>query len=168
MSNQGHFPERLDSALRDADWETAARLAHTLKGLSGQIGAQNVQALASVIELALKQHEMPEVLESLKEQVAELLAPLIAGIAAALPPEEATPVAPTVIDIAELREVCQRLQSLLEQSDLASTRLIQAHEGLLRAGLGTDFEVVLEAIREFDFEAAERALALAVAKVDLA
>src|SRR5262249_51796093 len=42
--------ERIDLALRQRDWEKAHRLAHTLKGLAGTVGATALARQASEIE----------------------------------------------------------------------------------------------------------------------
>ena len=47
----------LDAALARQDRETAQRLAHTTKGVSGNIGALQVQQQAEALEQALKDGE---------------------------------------------------------------------------------------------------------------
>ena len=42
------------SAIAENDWETAERLAHTLKGLLGTIGAEKLQDKTTELELALR------------------------------------------------------------------------------------------------------------------
>ena len=53
QSNQG-FHEEFMAALNEADQETAVRLAHTLKGTSGNIGATDVYALSAKLETEAK------------------------------------------------------------------------------------------------------------------
>ena len=44
-------------ALEGNDWDTAERLAHTLKGVSGNIGATGLQQLAEKLEAAIKERQ---------------------------------------------------------------------------------------------------------------
>jgi two-component system sensor histidine kinase/response regulator len=53
-------PDLLESALDRADWGTAATLLHTLKGLSGTVGASYMAAVARQAELAIKSAATPE------------------------------------------------------------------------------------------------------------
>jgi PAS domain S-box-containing protein len=52
--NQTDTIRELESAIADRDDETAMRLAHTLKGVSGSIGADALQTMAAELETALK------------------------------------------------------------------------------------------------------------------
>jgi two-component system sensor histidine kinase/response regulator len=152
-SNQRDFATYMDAALLASDWETAIRLAHTLKGVAGQVGAKNIRAMAELMEHALKQRESPEVLQSVKLQIAEMMDELIAKIEARLPADLPLLLASNV-NTQELQEISVRLLAQLEASDFAAGHLIEAHEGLLHAGLGPDFEKIRTAIQDFEFETA--------------
>ena len=54
IENQGEAPARIRQSLTGGDYETAQRLAHTAKGVSGNIGATEVQELAARVEKAIK------------------------------------------------------------------------------------------------------------------
>jgi two-component system sensor histidine kinase/response regulator len=138
------------------------RLAHTLKGLSGQIGAQTLRAMAELLEMALKERESMNVIDSLRGQIADLLGHLIAAIEASLP-ESITVPAAREIDIQQFREVCANLVPQLESGAFSAGHVLEAHEALLRAGLGSSFEAIKAAIHEFDYEAALRELNKAIA-----
>ncbi len=162
VTNQRDFAVQLEAALSSSDWETAVRLAHTLKGVSGQIGAASLSTMGQLIEHALKQREPPEVLAKLNEQIAEMLRLLIAGITAAMPGEVSVPLLASSINVEELREICQRLQEQITTSDFASGHLIDAYEPLLRVGLGSRFEKIRTSIQDFDFEQAATELDAAI------
>jgi two-component system sensor histidine kinase/response regulator len=87
ISSQQDFVVQIDAALDRGDRTTAIRLAHTLKGVSGQIGAETVRALAQVLERAIQEVEPAPVFTSLKEQIAEALDRLLPAISACLPAE---------------------------------------------------------------------------------
>jgi len=52
-------PEVIRAALAIGDFASAERLAHSAKGLSGTIGALNLQVAARVLEKALHDGEIP-------------------------------------------------------------------------------------------------------------
>ena len=162
IDNQRDFPAFLEAAILAADWQSAVRLAHTLKGLSGQIGAQTLRAMAELLEMALKERESMNVIDSLRGQIADLLGHLIAAIEASLP-ESITVPAAREIDIQQFREVCANLVPQLESGAFSAGHVLEAHEALLRAGLGSSFEAIKAAIHEFDYEAALRELNKAIA-----
>jgi len=70
-------------ALAAEDRSTAERLAHTLRGIAGTLGAKNLQDLASLLEGSIKKGEFDEVY-SLLARVDKELAAFIASIDQAL------------------------------------------------------------------------------------
>ena len=162
VGNQRDFPNFLEAAIVASDWQTAIRLAHTLKGVSGQIGAQTLRAMAELLELALKKRESVEVIDSLRGQISELLGKLIPAIESRLPESVNIPAA-LEIDVQQFREVCANLLPQLESGAFGAGHLLEAHEPLLRAGLGRSFEIIRSSVHEFDYETALRELKKAVA-----
>jgi two-component system sensor histidine kinase/response regulator len=94
---QDQVPAQIRGALAQGDAERARRLAHTLRGLAGNLGAEALQAQAAAVEDGIAANAAPPVLESALQGLAALLDPLVAALRAALPAAalpEATP-APT-------------------------------------------------------------------------
>jgi len=54
LSDIASQPDQLETALRSSDWDLAARLLHTLKGLSATVGASYMAAVARQAELSIK------------------------------------------------------------------------------------------------------------------
>ena len=54
--------QSLGSAVRTSSMDEAGRLAHTLKGASGNVGADAMMALCQQIEAALKEGSEPQVI----------------------------------------------------------------------------------------------------------
>lgn len=77
---QAMFEEQFNSARSDKDSETAYRMAHSLKGVSGTIGAQAVQKAAYSLEVGCNSgaQNIDELLEALMTE----LRPVISGLAA--------------------------------------------------------------------------------------
>lgn len=67
-------------ALEDKDWETAERIAHTLKGITGSIAATGLQVLAKNLNDAIKERQprnaIDERLDELKISLNDLIAQL--------------------------------------------------------------------------------------------
>ena len=53
VDQQGQAPARITDALASSDHATAERLAHTVKGVAGNLGAGVVQAAAGALEQAI-------------------------------------------------------------------------------------------------------------------
>ena len=70
----GKTAREIKEAVEKEDRELAVRLAHTVKGVAGNIGAKQVQEAAAVVEKALKDgEENKEILSSLDEVLSVLI-----------------------------------------------------------------------------------------------
>jgi CheY-like chemotaxis protein/HPt (histidine-containing phosphotransfer) domain-containing protein len=76
---QRNFATGFREALAANDHETAERLAHTLRGIAGTLGAETLQDLAGLLESSTKKGESGEV-DSLLARVDKVLATFIARI----------------------------------------------------------------------------------------
>jgi two-component system, sensor histidine kinase and response regulator len=81
--NQGDFDTSFRQALAAGDRVTAERLAHTLRGIAGTLGAANLQDSAMLLERSIKNGESAEV-DSLLPRVDKELAAFISSIDQAL------------------------------------------------------------------------------------
>ena len=147
------------SAVDGGDVETAARVAHTLKGLAGQIGAHALQTAASQLEAGLRPSAEPRTVPMLLEGFERALDAVMRTL------DEQLPMAPEAMASIEseertrtLQKTCERLAQLLAASDFEASTEWQAHADLLRAGLGKDFRIIGKAIDNFEFAQALQAL----------
>lgn len=74
--------ETARALIRDGQWEEARRIAHTLKGTSGMLGALHVQSLAQELENALLQQQGAARIDALTHAVEDALAALLPAFAA--------------------------------------------------------------------------------------
>jgi len=72
-SGQGQAGQQIRDALAAGDSETAQRVAHTLKGVSGNVGATAIQELAGALEQALRDAQP---LDEVRMRLVELEVPL--------------------------------------------------------------------------------------------
>ena len=160
---QSDFPARLAGALEVEDWQTAERLAHTLKGVCAQVGAKSLAAMAERLEQSTRSREPKQRIDSLLEAISLPLADLIAAISARLPIEESAQ-PDTSVDVAALRKICTRLAAELAADDFASGDTFDRHEPLMRAALGDRYAAISAAIHDFNFSLAMDQLRDAVAE----
>ncbi|SDH18945.1 PAS domain S-box protein [Propionivibrio dicarboxylicus] len=153
VAGQTRFAEQMEAALAQADWALAERLAHTLKGVSAQIGAPEIRADAERFEAEIRQRRPVEALQAALAAIDGKLDALLAAIRAILP-ERAAPAVGAEVDEVQLREVCRQLVRRLERDDFTSGSLVDANETLLRAAMGAAYPPFAEAVSNYDFSAA--------------
>ena len=74
-----HDAEQLESAIQRNDWQTTRLIAHTLKGVAGNLGVEAVQKLAAVLEQTVRSGKVPvdsPVLSELKTELAKVMTSL--------------------------------------------------------------------------------------------
>jgi signal transduction histidine kinase/CheY-like chemotaxis protein/HPt (histidine-containing phosphotransfer) domain-containing protein len=147
---------QLAALLAADDHATAVRLAHTLKGAAGTLGAERVAEMARQLELMLRANEKIMLADKQLEAAMHAITFEFTTLAAALPPLPAP--APDVVppDSETIRKVLDELESLLAQSDTAAVVLFDDHAAALRAALGAACDDLARQIKLFDFEAAEK------------
>lgn len=149
---------RMESALKQSDMEGARRLAHTLKGVSAQVGAHAVQTLAQSLEQAIAGHQPTETIVSGVQETGELLARLLEMLEKRLPEAPPVAVAVTGSDRGSVTGLCGQLLHGFEHDDFASAQRVSDHEEILRPLLGADFGSFSDAVRDFDFATAQTLL----------
>ena len=75
---------QITAALAAGDMPLAERLAHTLKGVAGNIGAKPVQLAAGELEKLIRDRAAVTEVESAKQEVAAALDPLLTPLQSAL------------------------------------------------------------------------------------
>jgi PAS domain S-box-containing protein len=89
VDSQANFVIQFQQALRHPeDEQHAQRLAHTLKGLAANIGAQKLQTLAAALEQACEQRVDSDLISAQLAQVEDELVLLIGELTQALPPTQ--------------------------------------------------------------------------------
>ena len=151
--------QRIAAVLPD-DPATAERLAHTLRGLAGSLGAAELQADATALETAIRQHQPREAIDGLLEACAARLDPLVAALAAQLPAlqDGAGDTVAVAFDAHQFQAVRKQLAGLLAEDDPRAADVWRDHASLLRVGLGGQFDTVAQALADFEFGVALQAL----------
>jgi len=142
-------------ALDALDRQTAERTMHTLRGVAGNIGAEDIQALAGEIEVAIRNDiNAAQVFAQL-----ERLATALATLSDALQPylTEAN-VAESIFDQNKVHAVIEKLAALLQASSAETNVLLLAEQRLLAAVFPAHYARLAESINSFDFDSAESIL----------
>ena len=165
---QKDFPERLTEAMTQGDLVLAERLAHTFKGLCGQIGAGELRTMAESLEQSIRNRESKEKIQATLKLVPGTLAELVSAIDKRFPVPESVQTA-VAVDLGELREISIRLAAELAADDFASSDTFDQHEALMRAALGECFITLASAIHDFNFALAADQLreAMAIHGIDI-
>ena len=145
---QGPAVEQITAALAQGDTALAERLAHTLKGVAGNIGAKPVQAAAGALEKLIRDRAAAAETESALRQVAAALDPLLAQLRDSLPSPEPTTPSPTFLATSGSRANARRRGAV----DETAVRIRPRRGGVHRGKPGGAAPVVprrlLAAIRE--------------------
>ena len=83
-------------AIQSTPSESATRLAHTLKGVAGNLGVGPVQTAAAAVETLLRDEAPADATNRALEQLADVLDPFLARLRAALATGATTPAVPPV------------------------------------------------------------------------
>jgi two-component system sensor histidine kinase/response regulator len=151
VAGQAGTGESITAALQADDWASAERLAHTTKGVAGNIGAVQIQELAGALEQALKEKKPRVEADALLLALNGPLQAMLVALKAQLPDEPVAAQPAVAVDAGRLKKVCAQLQKLLSDDDSAAADLLDEHAELLRAGLGARWRAIESAIRNFDF-----------------
>ena len=151
IDNQGQAPAQIRQSLDADDYGTAERQAHTAKGVSGNIGATELQGIAAALEKAIREKLPREEIGALLETFGVAHGQLIAGLTDAFPavviPEEAG-----AVDEARAAEVCKKMMELLANDDSEAADYLETEKSILRHILGGEhFGPFGHAIGQYDF-----------------
>ncbi len=150
------FRDLFQDAVSDEDPDALTRLAHSLKGSAGNIGAVEVFNEASKLEAACRKNASSEEREDLLESLLSRLEPLTESLglfrdSLVSEEKEETPAA----DPGEIRALIQEIQELLEEGDTEALTLIhKLAEGIGKKQYEPDFKQLVKAVEGYSFREA--------------
>ena len=151
VASQGDFPAQLRAAMAANQQESAERLAHSLKGLAGNLGAMDLAAQAAALESAIKDARHDE-LNTLLLELEQSLATLVTAIRTQFPAQSLGTL--QAVDAEQLQQLCRQLQRLFAEDDPRAGKLFDEQAELLRSAFTSEYAALAAAVREFDFEQA--------------
>ena len=168
VSGQRDVPDQILQALDQRDWERAEILAHTLKGVAGNIGATGLQQLATELDELVSERLDPDAALELTGRLKSQLTVVVHGIESQLSP--AAPAAPAAAPVPasapvadeaarqQRLQLLQQLDALLADDDPDAAELLAQHTEVFKRELGSAYRALEAGIRGFDFPAALQAL----------
>ncbi|MGE5470769.1 MAG: PAS domain-containing protein [Bacteroidota bacterium] len=136
----------------------ARRLAHSLKGAAGTLGATGVQRAAAALEAAIRELADNARIERLIDDCAGAYGALSAALGALLPAPESASSPPAAAenrnDQADVVRLLTRLRNQLRLGDFNAQALVAEQAAALQKILGPRHGRFASAISSFDFESA--------------
>jgi HPt (histidine-containing phosphotransfer) domain-containing protein len=166
LSDIGAQPDLLDQALGRADWLSAQRILHTLKGLSATVGATYMAAVARQSELTIKAISTPG-----SDTDALDIHALAVGFRAAVSATQAvmghvartcvaeadSSVPPTELAVDDGKEGLRQLWVLLKSSDMSAWEVFERLQRQAPIADTRGFSSLSQAMAAFDFAQAAQA-----------
>jgi CheY-like chemotaxis protein len=154
-NTQIHFEETFRAAQNDADPQAAARAAHTLAGVAGNLGAMEVHQAAKAQEQGCIKHLAAEEIESLLRNAVVGLETVLKGLSEFQDMEKRAAVPANQVNEAEARSILEELRKLLEQDDTDAIGVANQLRGALSMQSYSDIlERLLEAVNLYKFDQA--------------
>jgi HPt (histidine-containing phosphotransfer) domain-containing protein len=166
VEQQGPALEQISAGLEKGDTALAERLAHTLKGVAGNIGAKAVQATAGVLERLIREKSGSAAVDVARQKVAAVLDPLVGQVRSTCgsPAAEVAPQASAVmVDPVKSHEAAARLVGLLSECDPGAGDFIEENSAALQPLFsGTTWAEFQKLVQGYGFADAQSQLEMAI------
>jgi two-component system sensor histidine kinase/response regulator len=156
FDGHGDDVENLRIKLGQGDRDAALRLAHSLKGAAGMLGAVALQDQAAGLEMALRDGRVGGQIERCIAGVDAELKPLLAAIGAS--PRTADDGA-SIVDWESAARILADLDLLLAEDNVVANTFLRDNRVCLRAAFGEAVDNLQHLVNVFEYETARTALA---------
>jgi two-component system sensor histidine kinase/response regulator len=154
------------AALAASEAESAIRLAHTLRGVAGNLGARDVQDAAAAVESLLRCGPPAGASSAALAQLAAVLDPLLVRLRAALAMKSTAAAATPPVAVAHTRAVGATLAKLFADFDTSAVTFAEENQAGLRPAFdAATWEQFLRRTQEFAFADAQALLDQALTKL---
>jgi PAS domain S-box-containing protein len=155
---QTDFAKQFQAARIDPDPGAAARLAHSLRGTAGNIGAKAVAQACALLEQACQDGEPATVVQALATQVEHCLLPTLAALAD-LKADKSAGTGDDLQNDSAINEQLNRLVGLLDEGDTAALDALAGLRNMpLTRALAERLAQVAVQVELFDFDRALKLL----------
>ena len=160
-SSHGEDFANIHQQLLSGQHGEARRLAHSLKGAAGTLGATAIQQAAASLETAIRDQQAAIVIDTLIADCAARFTELRAALHVVLPVETPTLADSSTVlpDEATRLALLSDLASQLKEGELGCQAIVAQNTALLKHELASRFPAFMAAVNAFDFEAALALLA---------
>jgi two-component system, sensor histidine kinase and response regulator len=167
-STEADAAQRIASALAESDRVLAERLAHTVKGVAGNIGAPAVQNAAANLEKAIAGSAPEAEIEVWRASLEECLDALIHGLRTALEGADGEPAQVAQAgDPEQMKAAVEQLSRYLAESDAAAIDYFESAAPHLRILFGSEFNHFASLVENYEFSEAYEELMAAGQRNDL-
>ena len=151
INNQHDFPNSIRSTLDKHQWHQAELLAHTLKGVAGNIGANKLSAKADILEKLIHNQDTSDLIDIACNQTNLLLNQLIEDIEnqVLIDMEEDISIDNPYQNIEDLLE---QIKQLLIDSDGDAVDLFNKNQAKIKARFPSYFLRLQDCASNYDFE----------------
>ena len=151
----------LKACLARNDRESALRIAHTMNGTAGTLGAMKLSVRAGELEVALRQSDDSSVNHDVIFSAVNLVEVELCAFTSAIeaastemsvpnsPPTRAASLSPEELEI-----LLTQLDAMIAQSDTSALVIFDEHESAIAAALGASTGLMGHSLRQFDFATA--------------
>ena len=151
--SQSDFSEQFKQAKKSDDKEAAARCAHTLKGVAGNVGAKDIQHAAAALEQACKESASVEQLEQLLATVEQEITPVMSALSSLDRADTPATEDEQVLDPKKFGDLLIRLKILLEEDEVEATEVINELQELPGIAVHSAMlKQLITAVEAYDFE----------------
>jgi PAS domain S-box-containing protein len=160
-SKQSDAPAEIAAAIESADRKLAERIAHTVKGVAGNLGLGHVFAAAQKLEKAIRHESAVDrgTLEEFSLVLGRQVEAIRGAMEAVMPAEPSIERGHDAFDAEAASKAIGRLRFLLERSDGDASEAFAAVERSLAGTVARSrLDALNTAINEFDFETALNSL----------
>ena len=162
--NQADVLDRLRAACQAGNRQEMILLAHTLRGLAGNLGGNAVSEAAREIETTLKDDvpldsaDLQNLLNKLELPLSELL-----SLARTTIPQQVLPIEARTLDLENLQKTLSQLQALLDNDDATAVRCFdEVYPTLLALLEPEQLQDLKGKIERYDFEDASASLTVLI------
>jgi len=125
LQSEQNFTEQFKLALLSDDVDAATRIAHTLKGVAGNIGAHEIQKAASDLEQVCQTKGDNEAITHTLEAVEMALMPVLESLKKLLPQQKQISENDQAVNTVELTPLFQKLLELLLDDDADAVEVLE-------------------------------------------
>lgn len=159
VSQQADTIGKICAAMAANDAESATRLAHTLKGVAGNLGARDVQDVAATVEKLLREGAPADAIHRALTQLAAVLDPLVAQLRAAFEASTTAAASTPAIDAKQTRAIATQLTKLFADFDTSAVTFVEENQAILRPAFdAATWEKFLRHSQQFAFADAQSLL----------
>ena len=153
------FSDDFAADLKSQDFKSLERMAHSLKGSAGTIGAEETAAAASLLESAIRSGEGEQSCKSLSEKCADKLRLVVQSIDGYESDIKKTVAREQQGNKEKIPEILDELRQLLSDYDTEAVRVTEELQALLGPGSQVPaFRRFMKAVENYNFEKALQSL----------